>query len=92
MVLQKVLMAMEVEQHEFMFWFYFRESCEEGVWLKKKKPLKVYSFFFPPSMSHSAVSSTVHGLRLEKSFQNISANFSRDCHNLTLWPYYILYK
>lgn len=76
-------MAMEVEQHKFMFRFYFCESCEKVC---GKNKLKILTFFFPFTAcanSHSVVSPTVDGLRLDISVQNnISANFNRDCHNL----------
>lgn len=54
-----------------------------------KNNLKKFTSFFlsfpfmSHAISHSVVSSTVHGLRLEKSFQNISAEIDRDCHNLS---------
>lgn len=87
MVLQKVLMATRVEQHEFVFWFNFLKNCVEGIWKKKQQKCNHKSSFFPfvstCANSHSDLSSTVQHLRPEIGFLffftflwNQPANFS----------------
>lgn len=81
MVLQKVLVAMEVEQAEFMFWFYFSESSEGGI-QSKKNLLKLNFFFFFPPQQHMQFHIQLcpqYIKATEVHFINIPANFQMDC-------------
>lgn len=73
MVLQKVLMATQVEQREFVFWFNFCKTVWKVYEKRNSRNVTIKFFFFNRFVStcansHSHLSSTVQHSRPELFF------------------------